>query len=112
MHNWHKVSVILLFLLKGSNNLKCSQQRSKILKRTKLKLAMEIKTGSSNQVKKKKKKKEDTFDSSSRSFSAETIMNYIWHSQNDPKSEQKSRSHYVKEVPQLLQNIFLLSAFL
>lgn len=72
---------------------------------------MEIKTGSSNQVKKKKKKKEDTFDFSSRSFSAETIMNYIWH-QNDPKSEQKSRSHYVKEVPQLLQNIFLLSAFL
>lgn len=109
MHNWHKVSVILLFLIKGSNNLKCSQQRSKILKRTKLKLAMEIKTGSSNQVKKKKKK---TFDSSSCSFSAETIMNYIWHSQNDPKSEQKSRSHYVKEVPQLLQNIFLLSAFL
>lgn len=81
-----QVSVILLLLIKGSNNLKCSQQRSKILKRTKLKLAMEIKTGSSNQV---KKIKEDTFDSSFRSFSAETIMNYIWQSQNDPKSEQK-----------------------
>lgn len=103
---WHKVSVILLFLIKGSNNLKCSQQRSKILKRTKLKLAMEIKTGSSNQVKKKR-----------RHIWFLVPFLQCWNNHELYLAKPKWSQVWTKKVdhtsvPQLLQNIFLLFAFL